>query len=74
MWREGGRVADFEEPCDEWRSSTTSGEANCVEVAVARGSVLIRDSADRDGTVLKFPPVAWSAFLVHARRTEQAQP
>jgi hypothetical protein len=73
MWREGGRVADFEEPCNEWRSSTTSGEANCVEVAVARGSVMIRDSADREGTVLRFSPTAWSAFLVSARRTEQAR-
>ena len=35
--------------------------------------MLIRDSADRDGTVLKFSPVAWSVFLVHARGTEQAK-
>lgn len=67
-------MADLEEPSVVWRSSSTSAQANCVEVAVARGSVLIRDSADRDGTVLMFPPVAWSAFLMHARRTEQARP
>lgn len=66
-------MGDLEEPSAVWRSSSTSAQANCVEVAVAKGAVLIRDSADRDGTVLKFSPVAWSVFLVHARGTEQAK-
>jgi len=29
--------------------------------------VLIRDYANRDGVVLRFPAAVWSAFLAHAR-------
>lgn len=47
-----------------WRksshSSTTGG--NCVEVA-ADGGVLVRDTANRNGTVLSLPAQAWTAFL-----------
>jgi hypothetical protein len=50
-----------------WRRSTKSASGNCVEVAVAGGSVLIRDSANPDGVVLSLSPAAWSAFLAHAR-------
>lgn len=47
-----------------WRKSTHSGGANstCVEVAAAR-AVLVRDTADRSGPVLRIPAAAWSAFL-----------
>jgi hypothetical protein len=65
-------VADFEEPGIAWRKSPTSDTGNCVEVAVARGSVLVRDSANRGGALLRFPPVAWSAFLERARSTDPA--
>jgi hypothetical protein len=65
--RVGGRVADFEVPCIVWRKSEVSGTTNCLEVAVAAGSVLIRDSANPEGVVLEFPPAAWSIFLVRAR-------
>lgn len=39
-----------------WRKSSYSGNggSNCVEVA-AGGRVLVRDSQDRAGTVLRFP-------------------
>ena len=60
-------MADFEKPFIVWRRSTTSGGVNCVEVAVVDGSVLIRDSADPDGVMLRLPPGAWSAFLARAR-------
>jgi hypothetical protein len=69
-WREGGRVADFEEPGIAWRKSLASDSGGCVEVAVARGSVLVRDSANRDGALLRFPPAAWSAFLDRARGSD----
>ena len=65
--REGGRVADFEEP---WRKSSASSSNGCVEVAAVGGPVLIRDSVDRDGAVLRFPPAAWSAFLERERGTD----
>ena len=60
-------MADFEEPCIAWRKSTASDTQGCVQVAVAGGSVLIRDSANTYGTVLELPPVAWSFFMGRAR-------
>jgi hypothetical protein len=60
-------VADLEKPRIAWRMSTKTGSGNCVEVAVAGGSVLIRDSTNPDGVVLSLSPAAWSAFLAHAR-------
>jgi hypothetical protein len=47
-----------------WRkSSYSTTEANCVEVAVAPVVVGIRDTKDRDGGTLTVPAAAWSAFL-----------
>ena len=60
-------MADFEEPRIAWRKSTASNSGGCVEVAVVDGSVLIRDSANPDGRMLRLPPAAWSAFLPRAR-------
>ncbi|SCL33700.1 protein of unknown function [Micromonospora pallida] len=48
-----------------WRKSTRSdnGGATCVEVATnLPGVVGVRDSKDRPGPVLTFPPAAWTAF------------
>ena len=67
---EGERVADFREPCIAWRKSTASDSGNCVEVAIAEGSVLIRDSANRDGVMLRFSPAVWCAFLECERGTD----
>jgi Domain of unknown function (DUF397) len=46
-----------------WRKASYSGTngGNCVEVA-ASGSVLVRDTKDREGAVLTFTPDAWAAF------------
>ena len=63
-------MADFEEPCVAWRKSKASNSGGCVEVAVDNRSVLIRDSANRGGTVLRFSSTAWSAFLVDARNED----
>jgi Domain of unknown function (DUF397) len=60
-------VTDFEDPCIAWRKSTASNTGNCVQVAVVNGLVLIRDSANPNGGVLRLPPAAWSAFLTHTR-------
>ncbi|MGC4888572.1 DUF397 domain-containing protein [Micromonospora sp. DT227] len=48
-----------------WRTSTrSSAQGNCVEVADnLPGVVAVRDSKDRQGPVLAFTPMAWSAFL-----------
>ncbi|SCL31690.1 protein of unknown function [Micromonospora pallida] len=50
----------------QWRTSTRSGNngGNCVEVADnLPGIVLVRDSKNRDGGILAFPPAAWRAFV-----------
>jgi Domain of unknown function (DUF397) len=46
-----------------WRTAsyTSNGEA-CVEVASA-GAVLIRDTTDRGGAMLRVPAAAWIAFI-----------
>lgn len=62
-------MADFEEPCIAWRKGRASNTGNCVEVAVAAGSVLIRDSMN-PRVVLSLPPAAWSAFLARARSAD----
>ena len=52
-----------------WRTSSFSGsEANCVEVA-ARDGVLVRDTKDTAGPVLRFSPAAWRAFSGQVRRS-----
>jgi hypothetical protein len=50
-----------------WRKSSASNTRDCVQVAVGGGEVLVRDSANRDGAVLRFPPAAWSAFMARTR-------
>ena len=63
-------MADFEEPRIAWRKSTASNSGSCVEVAVVKRSVLIRDSVDPGGGVLEVPPATWSAFVARARGAE----
>lgn len=56
-------MADFEESRVTWRKSTASTNSGCVELAVADESVLIRDSVNPGGPVLRVSTAAWSAFL-----------
>jgi hypothetical protein len=58
-----------------WRTSSYSGNGggNCVEVA-ADGRVLVRDSQDRAGTVLRFPPAAWRKFADQVKRSLALDP
>ncbi|RKN23925.1 DUF397 domain-containing protein [Micromonospora musae] len=49
-----------------WRTSTRSSGngGDCVEVADnLPGVVAVRDSKDRQGSVLAFDPRAWAAFV-----------
>jgi hypothetical protein len=47
-----------------WRKSSYSGSGggNCIEVANAPATVLVRDSKDPDGPRLAFGPHTWAAF------------
>ena len=54
-----------------WRTSSYTGSSgNCVEVApvAAGGTVLVRDTKDREGSVLAVPATAWRAFLADVPR------
>jgi hypothetical protein len=49
-----------------WRKSSysSSNGGSCVEVADnLPGTVLVRDTKDRDGGTLAFGPAAWQGFV-----------
>ena len=58
-----------------WRKSSYSGNGggNCVEVAVD-GRVMVRDSQDRAGTVLRFPSAEWRKFADQVKRSLALDP
>ncbi|GAB1694074.1 DUF397 domain-containing protein [Krasilnikovia sp. M28-CT-15] len=54
-----------------WRTSTRSGtEGNCVEVRLDGETIVVRDSKDRSGPVLRFTDAEWRAFLAGAQDGE----
>lgn len=47
-----------------WRKPRRSiGNGECVEVAVAEGKIVVRDSKDPDGGWLAYPARSWQFFL-----------
>lgn len=47
-----------------WRkSSRSSNSGNCVEVAIGESVVGVRDTRDREGTVLVISAQRWADFL-----------
>jgi len=50
-----------------WKSSHSASNGHCVEVAAA-GVVLVRDSKDRQGPMLRFTPAEWRTFLASLGR------
>jgi hypothetical protein len=54
-----------------WRKSSYSGNGGgtCVEVGEARRGVLVRDTTDRSGPVLRFSPAAWRKFADQVKRS-----
>lgn len=59
-------------PGPTWiKSSLSFANSNCVEVAgIGHELVGVRDSKDREGTVLRFTPSEWLAFLGGVRNGE----
>ncbi len=54
-----------------WRkSSRSSDQPNCVEVAVTAGAVAVRDSKYPTGGTLIVPPPTWTAFTTALRANE----
>ncbi len=53
-----------------WRKSSYSGNggATCVEVGKT-DRVLVRDTQDRTGPVLRFSPAAWLRFAGQVKRS-----
>jgi hypothetical protein len=57
----------------QWRKSSRSngnGGNNCVEVAVLRQGVAIRDSKNPSGPALVFTPAEWAAFVHGTKQGE----
>jgi hypothetical protein len=54
----------------KWRKSSYSGNGGgeCVEVGAMPGAVVVRDTADRTGPVLRVTRAAWLRFAGQVKR------
>lgn len=54
-----------------WRKSSYSGNGGgeCVEIGASPGAVVVRDTTDRTGPVLRFPPAAWRRFAGQVKQS-----
>lgn len=53
-----------------FRRSSYCNVGACVEVAIADGSVSVRDAKNDEGPVLNFTPEEWEAFVLGVRAGE----
>jgi hypothetical protein len=54
-------------PDARWRRSSFCANSSCVEMAVLEDSVVVRDSKDHQGPVLRFGKSEWTEFLSGVR-------
>src|SRR5580700_8127065 len=54
-----------------WRKSSYSGNGGgeCVEIGASPDAVLVRDTTDRTGPVLRFTPAAWRRFADQVKQS-----
>lgn len=54
-----------------WRKSSYSGQSggNCVAVADDESRILVRDTKDSQGPMLRFSPDAWRKFATGIKRS-----
>ena len=55
-------------PAHTWVTSSYSSQGNCVEVGGAARVILVRDTKDRRGPVLRFTPTVWRRFADQVKR------
>ena len=53
----------------KWVTSSYSSSGNCVEVADHDHRVMVRDTKDRIGSVLRFSPAAWRRFAEQVKQS-----
>ena len=53
-----------------WRKSSYCEDSSCVEVACVKDYVLVRDSKDLSGPILKFNVLEWRAFVAGVHQGE----
>lgn len=54
-----------------WRKASSSvGNGACVELSPIEGMVMVRDSKDPFGPVLRYTAAEWNAFLDGAKKGE----
>ncbi len=50
-----------------WQKSSKCDSATCVEVASTGDQIVVRDSKEIDGPVLRFSAAQWSSFVAGVR-------
>ncbi len=60
---EGINVYGIDKGGSIWRKSSYCNNSACVEVACVKDYVLVRDSKDLSGPILKFSVPEWRAFV-----------
>lgn len=71
LMRAGAAMSELDLSAARWRKSTRStAEHQCVEVATLDGVTAVRDSKHPTGQALIFTPAEWTAFTAAVRDGE----
>lgn len=57
-----------------WRRSSACAAADCVEVAWASGTVMVRNSSAPAGSMVSYSREEWQAFVAGVKQGEFDQP